>query len=475
MSSLSHSAGSGQSLARPAILVALGFAGVIGALMQTLVLPLLPLFPSMFNVSIAAASWVATSTMLVGAIGAPLVGWLGDRFGLKSMIMLSLIALAIGSFISALATDFTTMIIGRVLQGFSVGIVGLSMAMLRRLWHVEGLPMAVGIIGGTIGIGTSLGVPLAGFIVSFGTWQTLFWIMGGSAVLATLLIWVLVPSVAPISRQRFDLTGALGLGLILTLILLPLSLAADGEMSIPMSATLLTLAAALLCAWVWHQNRTPQPFVDLSLLQVPAVSTSHLIALFLGFGFFLSFTGTITISQMPMHNGVGLGGTVLTTGFVQLPASLIAIVAPPLAGLMVVHSGVRAAIATGIAVSIAAFLARCFYLDNSIYVALSTMFLSGGISFAFAALPVALMSATPTDKLGASNGFNMLSRQMGAAAASVAGAVIVALHLDYVTPSGPEGFYWLFGLGGVSTLIALILALSTKTLNSAPLSQETLS
>lgn len=463
MASIVTTAGPDRLAARPAILVVLGFAGVIGALMQTMVLPLLPHFPALFGVSVTAASWIATSTMLVGAIGAPLLGWLGDRFGLKPIIVLALALLAVGSLISALAGDLGVMIVGRVLQGFSVGIVGLSMALLRRLWHFDGLPMAVGIISGTIGIGTSLGVPLAGLIVEFGSWQAIFWIMGAAATLAAFLTLVFVPHLEPVSQQRFDLTGALGLGLILTLLLLPISAVSDGQISLPGAAAWLVLAAALTGLWLRHQLRAAEPFVDLRLFRRPAISSSHLIALLLGFAFFLSFTATITVVQMPAGT-VGLGGSVLLTGLVQTPASLIAIVAPPLAGMTVMRFGARAAIVTGISVSLLAFGLRAIDLSDPLPIAAAAMLVSGGISFAFAALPVALMGATPANRLGASNGFNMLSRQMGAAIASVTGAAVVASSIDFVTPSGPEAFYWLFGLGGASAFLALLLALGTRTL-----------
>lgn len=357
--------------------------------MQTMVLPLLPHFPAIFGVSVTAASWIATSTMLVGAIGAPLLDWLGDRFGLKPMIVLSLVLLAIGSLVSALASDLGVMIVGRVLQGFSVGIVGLSMALMRQLWHFDGVPMAIGIISGTIGIGTSLGVPLAGFIVEFGSWQTIFWIMGGAATLAAVLTMAYVPNVASTLQQRFDLTGALGLGLILTLLLLPISFAADGGIRLTTILLWLGLAIVWTGAWIWHQWQISSPFVDLRLLRRPAIASCHLIALLLGFAFFLSFTATITVVQMPIGLGVGLGGSVLLTGLVQTPASLIAIVSPPLAGLTVARFGARTAILGGICVSLAAFGLRAIDLSHPVAIAAAAMLVSGGVSFAFAALPVA--------------------------------------------------------------------------------------
>lgn len=457
-----------RSSARPAILVVLGLASIAGALMQTLALPLLPLFPEIFDVSIASAGWIATSTMLVGAISAPLFGWLGDRVGLKPMILLALMMLVVGAIISALAESLAVMVAGRVLQGFSSGIVGLSMALLRRLWHVEGLPIAVGIISGTIGIGTSLGVPVAGLVVQLGSWQAVFWLMALSGGVSCLLVMWIVPNLPPAAKRPFDIAGALGLGVLVTLIFVLLSAVSAGYDDIVVIGAVAAGAIGILLGWLAHERRTKAPFVDLSLISVPAVAISHVIAFLLGFGFFLSFIATITVVQMPAGLGAGLGGSVMLTGLVQLPASLIAIVAPPLAGVMVARVNARAAIATGIGISLFSFVLRGIDLSDPVLIATITMLTSGGISFAFAALPVALMAATPTDRLGASNGFNMLSRQMGAATASVAGAAIVTAYVDFSAPSGPYAFYWLFGLGGLACATALLLSLLTRTLHSHP-------
>jgi MFS family permease len=49
--------------------------------MHTLVVPLLPAFPRLIDISPTEVSWLVTSTMLAGAIGAPVFGRLGDLYG----------------------------------------------------------------------------------------------------------------------------------------------------------------------------------------------------------------------------------------------------------------------------------------------------------------------------------------------------------------------------------------------------------
>jgi MFS family permease len=459
--------------ARPLVLSALGLAGIIAALVQTLVLPLLPQFPRLLGVSVADASWIATSTMIIGAIAAPLFGWLGDRFGLKPMIILSLVLLMTGSVLSALADDLPLMLAGRVLQGCGMGIVGLSLALLRRLVHVQLVPMAVGLLTGTVGIGTGLGVPLAGILVEYYPWQAIFWLTAAAAAVAATLVAMTVPPLPPSSSRAFDIVGAVGLTTLIVLVLLPVTAMAQSDSDATLYIVgMLGSAAFVAGAWVWHQLRARSPFIDLRIVAIPAVWASHIIALLLGFAFFLSFTATITVTQMPAGGAAGLGGSVLLTGLVQLPPSLLSIVAPPLAGLLVMREGARTALILGLTLTVAAFGLRIINLTDPIAISVTAMLVSGSISFAFAALPVALMNAAPLDQLGATGGVNMLCRQLGAAAASVIGAAIIAAIINFSLPNDATAFHWLFGLGAAASTIALLVTALSPSLRSQPTSNE---
>ena len=74
---------SGPSERRPAwaIITVLSLSGTVVALMQTLVVPLLPDFPGILGVTADDASWLVTATLLTSAVATPIVSRSADMYG----------------------------------------------------------------------------------------------------------------------------------------------------------------------------------------------------------------------------------------------------------------------------------------------------------------------------------------------------------------------------------------------------------
>ena len=60
------------------LIAVLAAAGILGALTQTLVAPLIAELPTMFDTTASNASWVVTVTLLTGAVFTPIAGRLAD-------------------------------------------------------------------------------------------------------------------------------------------------------------------------------------------------------------------------------------------------------------------------------------------------------------------------------------------------------------------------------------------------------------
>src|SRR5947208_8589068 len=90
----------------------LASAGITVALMQTLVIPLVPELPRLLNASAAGTAWAITATLLAAAVATPIMGRLGDIYGNRRMLLISVGVLVLGSVVAATSSSLVPMIAG---------------------------------------------------------------------------------------------------------------------------------------------------------------------------------------------------------------------------------------------------------------------------------------------------------------------------------------------------------------------------
>lgn len=84
-----------------AITAVLALSGTVVALMQTLVVPLLPDFPGILGVTADDASWLVTATLLASAVATPIVSRSADMYGKRKMMVVCLAIMVAGSVLAA--------------------------------------------------------------------------------------------------------------------------------------------------------------------------------------------------------------------------------------------------------------------------------------------------------------------------------------------------------------------------------------
>ncbi|BDI34202.1 hypothetical protein CCAX7_62530 [Capsulimonas corticalis] len=101
--------------------------------------PLLPLLMRLFHATEAHVSLTVSAATVGVAISAPFVGLLGDRFGRKPVIVVSLFALTIPTALAATSGSLTSLIVWRFLQGLIMpGIFAVMMAYVSEEWEGRG-------------------------------------------------------------------------------------------------------------------------------------------------------------------------------------------------------------------------------------------------------------------------------------------------------------------------------------------------
>src|SRR5258707_6050498 len=101
------------------------------ALLSTIVAPALPVLQRDLHASTSATAWIFTSFLLASSVATPIAGRLGDMFGKKRVLVISLSSLAAGSLLAAVVTSLPLLIGGRTLHGLRAAVYPLAVWIIR--------------------------------------------------------------------------------------------------------------------------------------------------------------------------------------------------------------------------------------------------------------------------------------------------------------------------------------------------------
>ncbi|WP_338895131.1 MFS transporter [Streptomyces sp. TG1A-60] len=443
----------------------LAFGGIVAATMQTLVVPILGELPEILGTSASNASWVVTVTLLTAAVATPIAGRLGDQHGKRRMLIACTIPLCSGSVLAAVATSLPLMLVGRGLQGMGAGLVPLGISAMRDIMPPEKLNTAVALMSASLGIGGALGLPLAATVAQYGSWRALFWVSAVLSLVAAVLIRLILPVPASPGRagSGFDFVGALGLSTGLAALLLAVSKGADWGWSSGMTLGLFGTATIVLLTWAWWELRTTEPMVDLRTMARPQVLLTNAASVVVGFSMMASSLIVPQLLQLPERTGHGLGKSMLVAGLVMAPGGFAMMAVAPVAGRISTKFGPKVTLLTGCLIVAAGYLASLYLMDSVATLMAVVIVISGGIGFAYGAMPALIMGAVPATETAAANGFNALMRSIGTSASSaVVGLVLSQMTVTIGPMSIPseDGFRTGLLIGGLAALLAALITLA---------------
>ena len=438
--------------------------GLAYALAQTMLVPAFGDLVTALHSDVATVTWLLTGYLVAAAVFTPVVGRMGDLFGKRRMLVVSLAAFAIGNVISALGHDVGVVIAGRVVQGIAGGLFPLCFGIIRDELPRERVAGGIGLISATLGLGGGAGLLLGGVLVDSLGYTSIFWVSAALSVAAMLAIALLVPESPNRVAGRLDLRGAAVLAAGLVLVLVAVSQGRSWGWG--SARTLGALAAGLLVLvlWVALQRRTTDPLVDMATLARPAVLLTNGATLLVGFGMFGAYVLVPQIVEAPRSTGYGFGASASHAGLLMLPGSLSMLVFGPLSGSLGARVGHRAVLALGSGLAALGLAMLAAFHGSDLAVAGWFFVISAGIGFAFAAMPNLVVAAVPAAQTGQATGFNAVVRTVGSSIGTQVAAVVVvssAAAGSLVPRDG--GYVTAFVVCAVVTAVAGAVALAVPT------------
>ncbi len=172
------------------LLAPLVFSFAVG---QDIFIPEVPQLTALFHTSPGLVQLTLSLFMLAVGVGQLIIGPLSDRFGRKSIVLLSIALYVLGSIAAAMANSIDFLIFARILQGFGAcGMMVSAFAIVRDLSEGNESAQIYSYLNGAIAISPLL-APLAGgyLDVSFG-WRAPFFFLAALGIAIFIVISLLL-------------------------------------------------------------------------------------------------------------------------------------------------------------------------------------------------------------------------------------------------------------------------------------------
>ncbi|SHN84510.1 MDR family MFS transporter [Desulfitobacterium chlororespirans] len=421
-----------------------------------------------FSIGLDLIQWVITGYVLAMAISVPLAGWMVQRFNGKWLMIGANILFLAASIASGFSWSIHSLIIFRVIQGFSAGFI---MTLVTTLCVETAGRERVGRLMSTIGIPTVLG-PILGpvigaVIVQFLSWRYIFFVNVPIGILAiTLMIWKL-PDFTPANiKAKFDFIGIILLGTASAALIYGITKAAKSATFNNSTTIAFVIAGVAILAiyMIYAAIKKEQAILPLHLFELKNFS-AVMVGLFLAG---IATNGPMLLLPLFFQNIKGF--SVLNTGLILIPQGIGMLIARPLIGKLTDKWGARNVVLVSLALAIMGTLPFVFINEASSLIVVSVVLFVRGIGIGGVTIPMMTDAYTGMVKqeIAQASVGTRLMQNIGGAFGSAVMATAVSLSIQGKTPTIPlmtTAYHDGFMLALVLSLVLVIpsLFLTNKT------------
>lgn len=287
----------------------------------------LPVMAEKLSVSMASIEWAVTSYLIV-IVGTILIfGRLADIKGKTTIFKTGIVIFTIGSLTCGISNSLVMLVISRGLQAIgAAGTMSTSHGIITHTFPSNERGRALGVNGTFVALGSMVGPPIGGIIVSALSWQYIFLINVPIGVLAFVLAMKTLPKSDSNVNEKLDAKGAVLFGL--AMILLFGALTFGKEIGFNNNAIIMSfiIAFVLFILFIIVEKKIDQPLIKLEIFNNSLFSLSVFCA-------FISFVA-ISCSNiiLPFYLQYVMKLTPSLTGILMMVSPIILSVVAPMSG-----------------------------------------------------------------------------------------------------------------------------------------------
>ena len=399
---------------------------------QTLLTTAFPALMKAFNISASSVQWLTTGFLLVNGIMIPISAWLINKFSSKRLYLTAMTIFLIGTITCFVAPNFSTLLIGRLIQAAGVGI---SMPLLQNImlsiFPPEKRGSAMGMAGIVIGLAPALGPTLSGWIIDHYTWRDLFGMVIPIVILVLVLAFFLMKSVIQLSNPSIDVLSAflstVGFG---SLLYGFSSVGNDGWGSSKV-ISFLVIGVFVIGLFVWRQLHLEHPFLELRVFKSPTFTIAAILSGVVN----MAMVGAEMV--LPLYIQNIRGESAFHSGLMLLPGALIMGLMMPITGAIFDKHGAKRLAISGMLILTAATLPFAFLTQETPIVMIVILYAIRMFGISMVMMPVTTsgMNALPMNLISHGTAVNNTFRQV---ASSIGTAVLISILTNVTKDNLPK-------------------------------------
>ncbi|HET7146983.1 MAG TPA: MFS transporter [Candidatus Nitrosopolaris sp.] len=489
-------------------LAILSCMGLMVMFADTMVLPAIPDLIRDFGITYNASSWILASFLITGAVMTPIAGRLSDMYGKKKMLFIIVGIYTIGVSVAAISTNFSILIIARIMQGVGASMFAISFGIVRDKFTPEKLAVAQGIFSSMFSAGAVIGVAIGGTIINTFGWHATFLLVIPIAVALFAAITRFIhldtdkatrisdkntefccrfihvrrdillsesstttteytdSNISSIDKNRstIDLTGAITLSITVVSFLVALqfiqTVSASNSSNVLIVIGFGAAAIFALSFFIIIERKANSPLIDFKLLINKILLPANIINMIVGITALMVVYQTVPIlirSPQPL----GFGGNALSIANVQLPYMMVSLVVSIASGFIVSKFGNQRPTVFGIIISIAGFLSMFVFHSTEILITINLVIIATGLSLTQIGSINIILVNTPRQSNGVSLGMTTLLYLIGTSVGPVLAGVFMQANQTLLPLIGsfpaPQSYNLIFLTAAIMSVLSIIL------------------